>query len=223
MRIISACHDGIPSACGHHALLSFHGHDGGGGVRHVHDDLCGHDGLRRSDAYHDGHVCHGDPRDGRNDDDHPSCGVHRVFHDVRDGDRACGACLHGGGRHGSDDPCGSDPCGAFCGIHQHVRPYRDVHDDHVSRPYGDGHAHGVLHDDRVHPNVSYDHHHVRGDDPRGGACRGGLRDLYDDGDVLYVPYVLCRRGHGGDVHDDGGRRHARACWPPRRDPRPLPR
>lgn len=230
-KVISVCRDGVPSACGLRDDPSCHGRGGRGGAPRVRGVPCGHGGLRRGDACRGDHDGHDDLRGDRSRDDRPSCVLLRDVRGVRDGVRACGVCLHGGGRHGSGGPCGSDPCGTSCGIHRYVHPCHGVPYGRVSLPYGGARARGGHHGDHAHPSASCGRRHVRGDGLHGGACRGG-HGLPCGGDG--VPYGPCVRGHrvrGDGDRGDHDRRHARGdglCLqpppgpPPRERHMPLP-
>lgn len=220
VKIFSVCHGGIPSLYGHHDLPSCHDRHDDDDDLHVHGDPCAHGVLHHNGACRDVRLCRNDRHGGRSDDDRLSCGGRRGLRDVCGDVRACGACLHRGGRHGSDDPCGNDPCGTSCGSRQCVHLCRGVRDGHACRLCGDVHARGVHHGRHVHPNVSCARLRVRGDVLHDDACHGVRDRPCGDGDVLCDLYRPYHHGRDGDAHGDHDHHHAHGGdhWPPRLDP-----
>lgn len=198
---ISAFHDGNPTPSRRDGRPSCHGHDDGDGAPRDRGVPCDPCGLHHDDACHDDHACHDGARDGRAHDDRLSCDRRPSSHGVRDGVRACDACLHHDGHRRSDGPCGSDPCDISCGNRRFFRLCRDVCDGHVCLLYGDVHVRDDGRDDRVHRGVSCGRRHVR-DGVRGDdVFRGHRGRLCGDGDVPYVLYVPFLRVRGDGGHD----------------------
>lgn len=226
-KLISVCHDGVPSSCGRRDVPSCHGRGGHDDVPRVRGVPCGRDGPRRGDACRGARGGHGVPRGGRNGDDRPSYGRRHDVRDVRDGGHAYGACPHGGDRRGSGGPCGSDPCGTSCGIHRYVHLCRGATCGRAFLPCDGAHVHGVHHDDHVRPSASCARHRAHDDVPHGGVYRGGRGPLCGGDDVPCAPCGRGRRVRGDDGHGDHGHRHARGdglCgWQPRPGPQPRER